>query len=172
MKIFRLVSFATEKTLFQSFSELQALFFFFFALFFIFKFMLQLPDLSPFSFPFNFCFRLCLLYAAIHDLGNKALFSGKVLTAILQVLTYFVEPYIFYLKHLVNRQNSGTHLNCRLSYGTNFFQGQNMKNKYCVLNTNFQSQVLLFLPSKFQKLICIFCRYNILILLLVLYFLE
>ena len=39
--------------------------------------MLQLPDLSPFSFSFNFCFQLCLLYAAIHDLWNKALFSGK-----------------------------------------------------------------------------------------------
>ena len=77
MKIFRLISFATEKALFQSFSELQALFFV--VLFFIFKFMLQLPDLSPFSFSFNFCFQLsfCLLYAAIHDLLNKALFSGK-----------------------------------------------------------------------------------------------
>ena len=116
-----------KKHCFKVFQNSRLFFFFFFALFFIFKFMLQLPDLSPFSFPFNFCFRLCLLYAAIHDLGNKALFSGKVLTAILQVLTYFVEPYIFYLKHLVNRQNSGTHLNCRLSYGTNFFQGQNLK---------------------------------------------
>ena len=29
-----------------------------FTLFFIFKFIVQLSDLSPFSFPFNFCFRL------------------------------------------------------------------------------------------------------------------
>ena len=62
---------------FKVFLKSRLFFFFFFALFFIFKFMLQLPDLSPFSFSFNFCFQLCLLYAAIHDLWNKALFSGK-----------------------------------------------------------------------------------------------
>ena len=71
----------------------------------------------------------------------------------LQVLTYFVEPYILYLNHFVNRQNWGTHLNCQLSYGTNFLEGQSLKKKYCLINANFQSQVLFFLPSKFQKII-------------------
>ena len=168
MKIFPLVSFATKNTLFQSFSEIQALFFFFLPSFLssnsCCSYQIYLHSRFPLIFVFNFvCYMLQYTTCEI-----KLYFQEKLL----QVLTYFVEHYIFYLKHLVNHQNSGTHWNCRLSYGTNFFQGQNLKNKYCVLNTNFQSQILLFLPSKFQKIICIFCRYNILILPLVLHFLE
>ena len=85
---------------------------------------------------FRFRFRLsfCFLYTAIHDLWNKAFFSRKTSANI----TCFVEPYIFYLKHLVNHQNWRTQLNCRLSYGTNFLQGQDLKKMYCVLNINFQ----------------------------------
>ena len=50
------------------------------------KFILQLPNLSSFSFLFNFSFQLsiCLLYTAIQDLWNKALFSR----------TDFLESYI------------------------------------------------------------------------------
>ena len=128
------------------------------------SYQIYLHSRFPLIFVFNFvCYMLQYTTCEI-----KLYFQEKLL----QVLTYFVEHYIFYLKHLVNHQNSGTHWNCRLSYGTNFFQGQNLKNKYCVLNTNFQLQILLFLPSKCQKIIWIFCRYNILTLQLVLYFLE
>ena len=145
------------------------LFFFFFLPSFLSSnsccsYQIYLHSRFPLIFVFNFvCYMLQYTTCEI-----KLYFQEKLL----QVLTYFVEHYIFYLKHLVNHQNSGTHWNCRLSYGTNFFQGQNLKNKYCVLNTNFQLQILLFLPSKCQKIIWIFCRYNILTLQLVLYFLE
>ena len=77
------------------------------------KFILQLTDFSSFSFSFDFRFRLtfCLLCTAIHDLWNKALFSKKTSASV----NLFCRALHFYLKHLVNHQNSGTHLNCRLS---------------------------------------------------------
>ena len=157
MKIFRVIFFATEKTHFQSFSELKAsrLFRVFLLSFLSSKFILQLQHLSLFSFSLVFVFELAFVCSTLQYTTCKI--KLYFLEKLLQVLTYFAKPYIFYLKHSVNYQNSGTDLNCRLSYGTNFFQGQNRKNKYRVLNTNFHLKVLLFLPSKFQKLIFIFC---------------
>ena len=77
------------------------------------KFILQLTDFSSFSFSFEFRFQLtfCLLCTAIHDLWNKALFSKKTSASV----NLFCRALHFYLKHLVNHQNSGTHLNYRLS---------------------------------------------------------
>ena len=133
------------------------------------KFILQLPNLSSFSFSFNFRFRLsfCLLYTTIQGLWNKVLFSGKTSASV--NLFFRALHLLFNVFPKPSKLRNAFELS---AFAWNFFRGQNLRKKYYVLHTNFKLQVLLFLSSKFQKIIFIFCRCNILILELFLYFLE
>ena len=134
------------------------------------KLILQLPDLLSVSFSFYFRFRLsfCLLDITIHDLWSNALFSGKISASV----SWFCRALHLLYKTFGKPSKRRNSFELSAIVWNELFWRSKHEKKVLVLNTNFQWQVLLFLPSEFKKMINIFCRYNILILQLILYFLE
>ena len=168
MKIFQRVFFATGKHISKVF--LNSRHFCEFLLVFISKLILQLPDLLSVSFSFYFRFRLsfCLLDITIHDLWSNALFSGKISASV----SWFCRALHLLYKTFGKPSKRRNSFELSAIVWNELFWRSKHEKKVLVLNTNFQWQVLLFLPSEFKKMINIFCRYNILILQLILYFLE